>query len=302
MFTKENQKWNRFVISIDEDCKLKDFLIDEMSFSIRSISRMKREKNIFINGKVSKPTAEVKKGDILEIVLDEEGSQFIPQNLGVRCLYNDEDLLIFYKPPFMVVHPTKSHREGTLANHVSYFIDILDENFKIRFVNRLDMNTSGIVIVAKNAYAHHKLSKDMEINDISKNYLAIVEGVIEKDRDTIDLPIYRETEDSITRVIDSRGQRAITHYEVLERYKNHTLVKLKIDTGRTHQIRVHLSSISNGIVGDELYGVVDEALIGRQALHACKIEFNQPRSCDRILVKSELPEDFIQLIDKLKYL
>lgn len=302
MFTKENQKWNKFVISIDEDCKLKDFLIDEMSFSIRSISRMKREKNIFINGKVSKPTTEVKKGDILEIVLNEDGSQFIPQNLGVRCLYNDEDLLIFDKPPFMVVHPTKSHRESTLANHVSYFIDTLDEKFKIRFVNRLDMNTSGIVIVAKNAYAHHKLSKDMETNDISKNYLAIVEGVIEKDRDTIDLPIYRETEDSITRVVDSRGQRAITHYEVLERYKNHTLVKLKIDTGRTHQIRVHLSSISKGIVGDELYGVVDEDLIGRQALHACKIEFNQPRSCDRILVESELPEDFIQLIDKLKYL
>lgn len=302
MFTKENQKWNKFVISIDEDCKLKDFLIDEMSFSIRSISRMKREKNIFINGKVSKPTTEVKKGDILEIVLNEDGSQFIPQNLGVRCLYNDEDLLIFDKPPFMVVHPTKSHRESTLANHVSYFIDTLDEKFKIRFVNRLDMNTSGIVIVAKNAYAHHKLSKDMETNDISKNYLAIVEGVIEKDRDTIDLPIYRETEDSITRVVDSRGQRAITHYEVLERYKNHTLVKLKIDTGRTHQIRVHLSSISKGIVGDALYGVVDEDLIGRQALHACKIEFNQPRSCDRILVESELPEDFIQLIDKLKYL
>lgn len=300
MFVDGKQKWNRLVIKIEKECKLKDFLIDELNFSIRSISKLKREKNIFLNGEICKPTCTVKNRDIIEIVINEEKSDFEPQNLNVNCLYDDFDLLVMDKPPYMVVHPTKSHFDNTLANAVAYYIENNEEHCKIRFVNRLDMNTSGIVIVAKNAYAHHKLSIDMSNNSVDKYYIAVVEGNIEKDRGTIDLPIYRETEDSIKRCIDNRGQRSITHFEVLERFENHTLVKLKLETGRTHQIRVHLTTISKGIVGDELYGVMNKNLINRQALHAYSIKFYQPRMNNEIEIKSDIPEDIQELIIKLR--
>lgn len=300
MFVKDRQVWNRFVIEAEYDTSIKDFLIDELGFSVRSISKMKRDKNIKLNGKVCKPTVTVHKGDIIEIDIVEEESNFESQDLNVPCLYNDFDLMVMDKPAFMVVHPTKSHFEGTLANATTFCCEGRGENPRIRFVNRLDMNTSGIVIVAKNAYAHHKLSQDMSNNDVDKYYIAVVDGIMESDEGTIDLPIYRETEDSITRCVDERGQRSITHYKVVERLANNTVVMLKLETGRTHQIRVHLSHLGHGIIGDELYGLVDENLIKRQALHAYKIGFNQPRMGNRIEVESELPLEIKELIEKLK--
>lgn len=299
MFLKDVQLWNKFVIKAEDEIKIKDLLIDELGFSIRSISKMKRQESIFVNGKLKKPTSVAKNGDVIEILINEEKSEFIPQKLPVECIYEDFDLMVVNKPPFMVVHPTKSHFENTLANYAAYHIEEKNENVRIRFVNRLDMNTSGIVIIAKNAYAHHKISVSMSENEVDKIYLAIVDGVMENDRGTIDKPIYRESEDSITRCIDDRGQKSITHYEVVQRMEKSTLVKLKLETGRTHQIRVHLSSIGHGIIGDELYGYVDEKLISRQALHAYKIGFNQPRLNDRIDLNCNLPKDMIDLIEKL---
>nr|WP_307760134.1 RluA family pseudouridine synthase [uncultured Peptostreptococcus sp.] len=279
--------------------KLKDFLLDVMEFSTRSVSKMKREKLLFVNGEFQKPSITIRKGDIIEIPIDEEMSDFLSQDLGVELLYEDFDILLMNKPAFMVVHPTKSHFDGTLANHVINYIEKSGESYKIRFVNRLDMNTSGIVVLAKNAYAHHILSKDMGDNLVKKEYIAIVDGVMEDDEGTIDLPIMRESMESILRVVDEKGQRSITHYRVIERMNNATVVGLLLETGRTHQIRVHLSSIGHGIIGDELYGKVDESLINRQALHACRISLNQPRMKNRIEIKSQLPDDMKLLIEKL---
>lgn len=299
LFIRDGQKWNRFVIRVDRDLKIKDLLIDELNFSVRSISKMKRDKNIYKNGQPAKPTSMAKPGDIIEIEINEEKAGFEGQDLGIAIVYEDQDLIVADKPPFMVVHPTKSHFDGTLANAITYHIGRIGEDCRIRFVNRLDMNTSGLVVIAKNSYAHHKLSLDMGQDRVHKEYLAIVEGIISQDSGTLDFPIYRETEDSISRVVDPRGQRSITHYRVLQRLDGASLVNLRLETGRTHQIRVHLSHIGHPIMGDDLYGRPDRSLIDRQALHAYKLIFDQPRLGDRIELKSSLPKDMVGLLEKL---
>lgn len=299
LFIRDGQKWNRFVIRVDRDLKIKDLLIDELNFSVRSISKMKRDKNIYKNGQPAKPTSMTKPGDIIEIEINEEKAGFEGQDLGIAIVYEDQDLIVADKPPFMVVHPTKSHFDGTLANAITYHIGRIGEDCRIRFVNRLDMNTSGLVVIAKNSYAHHKLSLDMGQDRVHKEYLAIVEGIISQDSGTLDFPIYRETEDSISRVVDPRGQRSITHYRVLQRLDGASLVNLRLETGRTHQIRVHLSHIGHPIMGDDLYGRPDSSLIDRQALHAYKLIFDQPRLGDRIELKSSLPKDMVGLLEKL---
>ena len=299
LFIRDGQKWNRFVIRVDRDLKIKDLLIDELNFSVRSISKMKRDKNIYKNGQPAKPTSMAKPGDIIEIEINEEKAGFEGQDLGIAIVYEDQDLIVADKPPFMVVHPTKSHFDGTLANAITYHIGRIGEDCRIRFVNRLDMNTSGLVVIAKNSYAHHKLSLDMGQDRVHKEYLAIVEGIISQDSGTLDFPIYRETEDSISRVVDPRGQRSITHYRVLQRLDGASLVNLRLETGRTHQIRVHQSHIGHPIMGDDLYGRPDSSLIDRQALHAYKLIFDQPRLGDRIELKSSLPKDMVGLLEKL---
>jgi len=154
--------------------------------------------------------------------------------------------------------------------------------------------------VAKNAYAHHTLSVDMGNNDVEKKYITVVKGIVENDEGTIDEPIYRPTEDSVKRVVDERGQASITHYKVLDRLEDATVLEVKLETGRTHQIRVHMSYIGHGIIGDELYGYVDENLINRQALHAYSLAFKQPRTKENLEFKAELPNDIKDLIEKLR--
>lgn len=299
LFIRDRQKWNSFFIRVDREVKIKDLLIDDLNFSVRSISKMKRANNIYINGRPAKPTSMVKQGDIIEIQINEEKAGFIGQDLGVAIVYEDQDLIVADKPPYMVVHPTKSHFDGTLANAISYHIDRRGEGPRIRFVNRLDMNTSGLVVVAKNSYAHHKLSLDMGQDNVYKEYLAIVEGIISEDSGVLDFPIYRETEDSISRVVDPRGQRSITHFRTLQRLDGASLLSLRLETGRTHQIRVHLSHIGHPIIGDDLYGKPDSPLIRRQALHAYRIGFDQPRLGDRIELTADLPQDMVELLEKL---
>lgn len=300
MFKKENQRYDLITYISEEEMTLKEILLDKLNFSVRSLSKMKREQTVLVNKEFKKPSTKIKKGDLIEVKIDEEMANFMPQDLKLDILYDDFDLIMVNKPPFMVVHPTKSHCDNTVANGVTYYINEKKENVKIRFVNRLDMNTSGLVIVAKNAYAHHALSNDMSLDNVEKVYIAVVKGVVKKDSGTINLPIFRPSEDSIKRVVDDKGQASITHYEVLERLNDATVLKLRLETGRTHQIRVHLGHIGYGIIGDELYGYVDESLISRQALHAYSLKFNQPRTKENLEFKADLPEDMKNLIEKLR--
>ncbi|WAW15861.1 RluA family pseudouridine synthase [Peptostreptococcus equinus] len=300
MFKKEEQRWDKFVIHADKKIKLKDLLVDDLGFSIRAISKIKRQENLYVNSEKVRPSHIVEENDIVEIILDERQSDFMSQDLGVEVLYDDFDIMVMDKPPFMVVHPTKSHNLDTLANAASFVLNQKRQECKIRFINRLDMNTSGLVMIGKNAYAHHRLSSDMEKDLIDKRYIAIVKGRVKEDFGTIDEPIYRENEDTIKRIVDSRGQKSITHYKVIKRFDDASVLSIKLETGRTHQIRVHLSHIGHGIIGDELYGYVDENMINRQALHACQLEFNQPRTGKRINIKSDLPNDMKRLIEILE--
>lgn len=301
MFKKEQQRYDLISYTSDENIKLKDLLIDKLNFSVRSISKMKRERTVTVNGVFRKPSLDVKSGETVEIKIDEEMASFVPQKMdNMDILYDDFDIIMVNKPPFMVVHPTKSHADMTMANGVTDFVISKGEKVRIRFVNRLDMNTSGLVIVAKNAYAHHIMSTDMSENAVEKKYIAVVKGIIENNHGTINAPIYRPTDDSIKRVVDDRGQESITHYNVIERLNDATVVELKLETGRTHQIRVHLSHIGHGIIGDELYGYVDEKLIKRQALHAYSLKFMQPRTREELEFKAEIPEDMMSLIEKLR--
>ncbi len=300
MFKKEQQKYNVISYTCDTECTLKEILLDKLQFSVRSLSKMKREESVLVNGKFIKPSSKVKKGDLIEVKIDEDRANFEAQDLNLDILYDDFDIIMVNKPPFMVVHPTKSHNDKTIANGVTDYIIKQKEKVKIRFVNRLDMNTSGLVIVAKNAYAHHTLSLDMGENKVEKKYITVVKGIVKDDEGTIDAPIYRPTEDSIKRVVDERGQASITHYKVLERLNDATVLEVKLETGRTHQIRVHMAHLGHGIIGDELYGYMDEKLINRQALHAYSLVFAQPRTKEELRFEAKLPKDIEELIKKLK--
>ncbi len=300
LFKKENQKYNLISYTNDEDMILKEVLLDKLNFSVRSLSKMKREQSVLVNGEFKKPSAKVKKGDLIEVKIDEDRANFEAQDLNLDIIYDDFDIIMVNKPPFMVVHPTKSHYNNTIANGITDYIIKNDEKVKVRFVNRLDMNTSGLVIVAKNAYAHHTLSQDMSNDKVEKTYITVVHGIVTNDKGTINQPIYRPTEDSIKRVVDDRGQESITHYKVIERLKDATVLQVKLETGRTHQIRVHMNYIGHGIIGDELYGYVNEELINRQALHAYKLDFEQPRTKEKLSFEAELPKDIKNLIEKLR--
>lgn len=300
LFKKESQTYNLISYTSDEESTLKEILLDRLNFSVRSLSKMKRDQTVSVNGEFKKPSTKIKKGDLIEVKIEEDMAGFEPQDLDLKVLHDDFDIIMVNKPPFMVVHPTKSHSGKTIANAVTDYIIKKNEKVKVRFVNRLDMNTSGLVIIAKNAYAHHTLSVDMKEDKVEKKYITVVKGIVKDDYGTIDEPIYRPTEESIKRVVDDRGQASTTHYKVLERLNDATLLEVKLETGRTHQIRVHMNHIGHGIIGDELYGYVDENLINRQALHAYSLEFNQPRTKEKLKFEAQLPEDIKILIEKLK--
>ena len=284
LFKKEDQKYNLIsYINEDDDLTLREVLLDRLNFSVRYASKLKRFKTVTVNKNFKKLDKKVIEGD-----------------LNLNIIYDDFDLIMVDKPPFMVVHPTKSHFENTMANGVTDYIIKKGEDVKIRFVNRLDMNTSGLVIVAKNPFAQHVLSSEMKDDDFEKKYITVVKGIIEEDEGTINQPIYRPTDDSVKRVVDERGQESITHYKVIERLNDATIVEVKLETGRTHQIRVHMAHIGHPIIGDELYGFVDENLIKRQALHAYSLKFRQPRTKELLEFKADIPEDMKILIQKLK--
>ncbi|KHS56664.1 pseudouridylate synthase [Terrisporobacter othiniensis] len=301
MFKKEDQKYNIIsYINEEENLTLKEVLLDKLNFSVRSLSKMKRYKAVKVNNTYIRPADKINKGDLIEVRIEEDMADFKPQDLKLSILYDDFDIIMVNKPAFMVVHPTKSHYENTIANGVTHYIMEKDEKVKVRFVNRLDMNTSGLVIVAKNPYAQFVLSSDMKDDKVEKMYIAVVKGIVESDFGTINEPIYRPTDDSIKRIVHEDGQPSVTHFEVVERLKDATVLKLKLETGRTHQIRVHLNHIGHGIIGDELYGYVDENLIKRQALHAYSLKFKQPRTREDLEFNAPLPKDMEELIEKLK--
>lgn len=282
----------------DEGLKVIDVLATSMNISSRLIRKCKNHKNILLNGKSGSVNRLVYENDIITMMLDHDDNTFDPNPIEVEILYEDCDMMAVAKKPFLVVHPTKGHPEGTLANALSYHQYQTGENYKIRFINRLDRDTSGIVLIAKNAYAQQIISEQMQADEVDKTYYAVVLGIPTPLKGTIDLPIDREKEEDIKRIVIDSGLRCVTHYEVVTSTETHSLVKIKLETGRTHQIRVHFSHIGHAIVGDTLYGE-PSSLINRQALHCYQMSFRPPRSTERIDAICQLPDDIISVMNQL---
>ncbi|NYB72656.1 RluA family pseudouridine synthase [Sedimentibacter hydroxybenzoicus DSM 7310] len=284
--------------TIQENGKtVKDILSENLNFSRRLSKKLEINDKIFLNDKVIRLNKRVCIGDVLSLKFDEDEDEYTAIDIPINIVYEDDDLLVVNKPPYIVVHPTKSHQNNTIANGVAYYFREKGLKRKVRLVNRLDMNTSGIVIIAKNPYAHNELSKQMKGNKVDKYYYAIVEGIIENGCGTINEPIARLNADDIMRIVHPSGKDCITHYSVEKRFNNLTLVKLKLETGRTHQIRVHMKHIGHIVLGDSLYGSESD-LIKRQALHCYEMKFLQPSTAEEIVIKCPLPEDMEKIIKK----
>ena len=286
-----------------EGATIREFLKEDLGLSSRLIRRSAIEKRILVNKKEVRMRYIVHTGDLVQINLQSDESQNItPEKMDLDIVYEDEDILVINKKPYMVVHPTKTYQSGTLANGVLFYFKETNQNCIVRLVSRLDMNTSGLIIIAKNQFAHMALSKEMEENNLEKRYIAIVHGNLKEKEGTIDAPIYRPDgeEFGTMRIVDERGQRSITHYKVIESFKDADLVECLLETGRTHQIRVHMKHLGHPIYGDTLYGFEgDEELIPRQALHAYGLDFKSPKTKETLSLRAKLPDDMESLLKKV---
>lgn len=297
-------KYEYTVKAEDIGFTINQILRRNFKFSSRFKTKMKYQSLIDLNGTKTPGYIKPEAGDVIGVRLPEEASDFEPEDIPLDVIFEDDDLILINKQPGIIVHPTKGHPLHTIANALMKYMADTDQSFKVRFANRIDMDTSGIIIIAKNANAQNGLSSQMRAGTVVKKYYALVEGLIEEDELSIDLPVGRPSEVSIRRaVMDEGGKNAHTDISVLKRFRSeaygdHTLVEVGIRTGRTHQIRVHLSHIGHPIAGDALYeGRTD--LIGRQALHAYYIEFDHPMSMKRMSFKAPLPDDIVKAIKSL---
>lgn len=301
-----------YMVKVDvKEVKLRDYLKYTENLSSRFLKSSGISGKISVNGKVAKLNHRISTSDKIEIDMKKNEHQNIePEKMDLDVIFDDVDLIVINKEPGIVVHPTKGYPFGTLANGVSYYFKERDEKCIVRLVSRLDMDTSGLIIIAKNQFSHmalardmqsiHKKASDMEGKTFEKSYMTIVHGNMKNKSGTIDLPIGKPDEESINREVFEGGQRSITHYEVIESYKNGDLVRATLETGRTHQIRIHFSHLGHPIYGDSLYGASEESYINRQALHAYKLIIPHPRTGEELILQSELPEDMKKLIIKLK--
>lgn len=296
-------KESKFTYTIEENDKglmVKELLRRRFGFSSRLMRRLKVQGGVELNGAFVKLYEKGKAGDRLTVELPEERSQFEPENMKINVLYEDDDLILINKQPGCVVHPTKGHVNHTIANGLMQYMIDTEQSFKIRFINRLDMDTSGVLCVGKNSHCQDDFSKQAGKNSVEKKYMAVVRGIVEDECGTVDCPIGLEDADHVRRIVKENGYPSVTHYRVLSRYeKGYSLVKLLLETGRTHQIRVHMEHMGHPVVGDVLYGKQEDLLIERQALHARSLSFDHPVKRTRMTVEAPLPEDMIRLLEKL---
>ena len=264
------------------------------------------DKVVTVNGKIIKSNYKVKDNDEIQVVLPEPIELDVKaENIDLNIVYEDSDIIVVNKPKNMVVHPAPGNYTGTLVNGLLYHCkDLSGINGVIRpgIVHRIDKDTTGILVVAKNDEAHNSLAKQFKDHSIKREYYALVEGRFSKESGTIDKPLGRNKKDRLKMDIVEDGRRAVTHYEVLEQYdKGVSLIKCTLETGRTHQIRVHMASIGHPLLGDQIYGFKKQKFkIEGQALHAKTLGFIHPSTGEYIEFTSDLPEYFKELIKKLR--
>lgn len=275
---------------------INQILQNELKISSRLLYKLIKNNCISLNDQICDKRNTANLNDILTINFnyEEDNSNIVPTKMNLDIVFEDKWILIINKPAGIAIHPSILHYSDSLCNGVKYYFDLIGLNKKIRPVNRLDLNTSGLVIFAKCEYIQECLISQMKENIFKKEYLCFCEGIFEKKFATINLPIGRKENSIIERCIDENGQTSITHYEVLKEFDNYSFVKCLLETGRTHQIRVHMSAIGHCLIGDSLYGSISD-LISRQALHCYKLDFVHPITNELMSLCGELPLDFKKL-------
>lgn len=273
----------------------------EFEFSDRLITKLKRYKSVFCNGNHVYVTYVLKAGDVVEanIDFDETSKGIEPVKMDLNILYEDDALIALDKPAGIVVNPIGAHLDNTIANGLAYYFKAKGYKIKIRPVSRLDIDTTGVIVFAKNGFIHDVLRKQMMANQYHREYLGIVHGCPAESKGTINLPIARDPNSIILREVSDSGMSATTHYTTMECLSNAALVKFVLETGRTHQIRVHCKAIGHPLIGDTLYSHIETTLIPRQALHAHCVRFTHPITREGIEISSPLPQDMIRLLQSL---
>ena len=293
------------IVESEEQKRIDAYISENTEYSRTAVQRLIEEEKITVNGKKEKASYKVQNGDKIEI--EEEPAKEIElkaQDIPLEILYEDNDIIVVNKPKGMVVHPANGNPDGTLVNAIMSIckdsLSGIGGEIRPGIVHRLDKNTSGAIIIAKNDKAHINLSEQLKNHEIKKTYIALVRGVVKENNATINMPIGRSKKDRKKMDVDKNGKEAITHFKVLKRYKDCTLLEINIETGRTHQIRVHLSHIGYPIIGDEVYsnGKNKWNIVG-QCLHAKSLDFKHPITGKNMHIEAPIPEYFENIIKEL---
>lgn len=285
--------------------RLDKYLAEEMADLSRSrIKELVQAGEVLVNGKKSKVSYKVQKGDLIQVtVLPLEPLALKAENIPLDIVYEDEDVIVVNKPQGMVVHPAAGHPSHTLVNALLYHTrDLADspEGFRPGIVHRIDKDTSGLLMVAKNAAARESLEKQLAAKSNKRQYLAIVHGNFAEEEGTIDAPIGRNPKDRKQMAVVEKGKSAVTHFRVLEQYQGYSLVECQLETGRTHQIRVHMAYIGHPLAGDPLYGPRKTLPGHGQFLHAKTLGFEQPSTGEWLEFSVQPPEIFQQTVADLR--
>ena len=292
---------------VEESGKRLDAYITSIDSEITrtAVQRLIEQGNILVNGEKKKTAYKVSNGDIITIEKEEPKEiELKAQNIPIDIIYEDDDIIVVNKPKGMVVHPANGNPDGTLVNAIMAIckdsLSGIGGEIRPGIVHRLDKDTSGLLIVAKNDKAHVNMSEQIKNHEVKKTYIALVRGVVKENEATIDMPIGRSTSDRKKMAVIKTGRNAVTHIKVLKRYNKYTLLQVNIETGRTHQIRVHLSHIGYPIVGDYTYsnGKNEFGVVG-QCLHAKCLEFKHPITGTEMKLEAPLPKYFEEIIQKL---
>lgn len=287
----------KYVVQNEKYESIHQILKQELKISSRLLQKLISNKYVSLNGTITDTRNPVSIGDIVTVNLDfeEKSENIVPTKMQLDIIFEDEAFLVLNKPAGIAVHPSILHYQDSLSNGVKYYFEEIGLHKKIRPVNRLDLHTSGLIVFAKNEYVQECLITQMRENLFKKEYITIVSGQLENQKGSIQLPIARKPNSIIERCVSADGQEAITDYEIIQSFKDYSVVKCLLKTGRTHQIRVHMSAIGHPLLGDTLYGSSSN-LINRQTLHSYKISFIHPITHQNIVLQADLPEDMKLLL------